>query len=236
VNLGGVRAQLGAFEQAEAALREALATADRLHLPFIRASARLNLGVALAGRGAIHEALVEERQAAAEALAQGDRRVQAAAQLYLAQVLTDAGAFAEAEAAARAGLGRAGPIWPLSAYAHGALARALLGQGRADEALPAAAEAMRLLQELGRIELGEALIRLSYAESLHATGARDRACEAIRDARARLLARATKIAEPALRQTFLDRIREHARTMALAREWAGEDERPWASPTAVPTD
>ena len=35
----------------------------------------------------------------------------------------------------------------------------------------------------------------------------------------RLLARAERIADPGLRESFLARIAENARTMALAREW-----------------
>ncbi|MCC6552549.1 MAG: hypothetical protein IT372_05930, partial [Polyangiaceae bacterium] len=261
VNAGNGFMQIGAYEDAERALRDALAAAARLNLSVVAVVARHNLGFALAGRGAVDEALPLERQAAADALAQGDRRLQAATHLYLAMILTAAGStsgapgrlplpsapnpalrpeagapswFEEAERAARTALERAGEMRPVAAYAQAALARALLAQGRAGEAMAAAGEGMRLLEELGRIEGGESLVRLAYAECLFAAGARERARDAIRAAREQLLRRAARIAEPAFRQRFLERIRENARTLALAREWAGEDERPWASPTLLP--
>jgi len=234
VNLGNARMQLGAYEGAEASLRDALHAAERMSLPFLRTVARHNLGFAQAGRGALDEALATERLAAEEALAQGDRRLQAATQLYLAHIQLAAGAPAEAEEAARHALDRAGQHRPVVACAQAVLARALLAAGRAGEAMAAATEAMRLFREIGRIEGGEALLRLAYAECLHTVGAVDRAREVIREARARLLTRATRIPEPALRQSFLERVGENARTLALARAWAGEDDRPWASPTLLP--
>jgi len=56
----------------------------------------------------------------------------------------------------------------------------------------------------------------SFAEALHATGAHDAARRALADARARLLAIADKIADPDYKTSFLERVPEHARTLALA--------------------
>jgi hypothetical protein len=64
-------------------------------------------------------------------------------------------------------------------------------------------------------------LRLVRAEALHATGALDAARAAITDARARLLAIASPIGDPAYRTSFFA-IPENARTLALAREWLGE--------------
>ena len=246
VNVGNGCAQIGAYEDAERALRDALAAATRIGLATVATVARHNLGHALAGLGALEEACAVEQQAAAEALALGDRRLQAATHLYLALILMTAGArrgerapgvptsAEEAERAARTALSCAGQMQPVVAYAQGALARALLAEGRADEAMAASAEGMRLLGELGRIEGGESLLRLAHAECLHAVGAVAPARGAIRAAREQLLLRAARIAEPTYRQRFLERIPENARTLALALEWAGEDDRPWASPRVLP--
>jgi hypothetical protein len=67
-----------------------------------------------------------------------------------------------------------------------------------------------------------AFVRLVHAEALHATGAHDAARRAITDARARLLATADRIADPDHKQSFLQRVPEHARTLALAHTWLGD--------------
>jgi len=67
-----------------------------------------------------------------------------------------------------------------------------------------------------------AFVRLAHAEALHATGAHDAAARAIADARARLLAIADKIADPDYKASFLERVPENARTLALANAWRGD--------------
>jgi hypothetical protein len=61
--------------------------------------------------------------------------------------------------------------------------------------------------------------RLSLAEALDAAGDRAGAVAAIGDAARRLLAQAERIPGDALRTSFLERVPEHARTLALARAW-----------------
>jgi hypothetical protein len=107
----------------------------------------------------------------------------------------------------------------------------LLRRGAAEGALAAAREAIDLLDTLGTLEEGEALVRLVYAEALHASTDR-RAASAILDARDHLLDRAAKIRDPLLRRSFLERVPENARTVALAREWAAEA--PLATLAAAP--
>ncbi|XXY50110.1 hypothetical protein WME91_03035 [Sorangium sp. So ce269] len=109
---------------------------------------------------------------------------------------------------------------PLRAAALAVLAEALLGLGRAGEALAAAGEAMSMLESLGTVEEGESLVRLAQAESLAANGDVAGARAAIFAARDRLLARAATVGDPALRELFLAR-RENARTLALAERWSG---------------
>jgi hypothetical protein len=64
-----------------------------------------------------------------------------------------------------------------------------------------------------------AFVRLAYAEALHATGARDAARAAIAEARTQLYAIADRIADPALRASFLGEVPENATTLALALAW-----------------
>jgi hypothetical protein len=123
----------------------------------------------------------------------------------------------EARAAADA-LEIAPPLRPLAVAV---LARALLGLGRADEALEAAREAHSALEMLGGVEEGESLIRLTYAEALAAAGRADEAEKAMTAAEEALMARAARFQDPRWRDSFLDKVPEHARTRELARRWSG---------------
>jgi len=95
----------------------------------------------------------------------------------------------------------------------------LLTQGKRDEALEVAREAIELLRALG--EEGEGLIRLAFAETLHSGGSAE-AASAIADARDALLARAARIGGPNHKKSFLERVDENARTLALAERWSRE--------------
>ena len=96
------------------------------------------------------------------------------------------------------------------------LAKALLAQGRGREALEASGSAMAFLEESGRIEGDEALVRLVHAEALHDTGDRKAARQAIAAARIRLLGRADRITDPTFRDRFLEDVPDNARTLSLA--------------------
>jgi hypothetical protein len=67
-----------------------------------------------------------------------------------------------------------------------------------------------------------AMVRLVHAEALHAAGEHEAARGAIESARARLRARAARIDDPSFRQSFLEDVPEHARTLALAGAWLDE--------------
>jgi tetratricopeptide (TPR) repeat protein len=134
-----------------------------------------------------------------------------------------------AEREARAALA-VDPPPPIRAHALATLAEVLLRRGDHAAALAAAREAIDLLDTLGALEEGEALVRLIYAEALHASADR-RAASAILDARDHLLDRAAKIRDPILRRSFLERVPENARTIACAREWAAEPPQASAAPS-----
>jgi hypothetical protein len=80
---------------------------------------------------------------------------------------------------------------------------------------------MRIFQEAGRIDEGESIVRLAYAEGLEAVRDYPGAMRAIEAARDRLMARATRIRDGAMRSSFLERVPHHARTVALAHAWLG---------------
>jgi hypothetical protein len=95
------------------------------------------------------------------------------------------------------------------------LAAARLALGQPEEALAAAREAMGALAAAGGSTYYGPRVRLVHAEALLAAGDRDAARAAIADARARILAIAGRIDDPEARPSFLERVPENARTLAL---------------------
>src|SRR5262249_51713302 len=94
-----------------------------------------------------------------------------------------------------------------------------LAAGRAKEALEAATEAVRALERARTVEIGECLIRVVHAESLHAVGDVEAAREAIRTTESWLRARAGRIRDAEVRASYLERVQENVKTLKLAREW-----------------
>ena len=106
-----------------------------------------------------------------------------------------------------------------------ALARIRLLQGRSEEAVRLAGEALHAdrAASIGYYST-RAACRLVYAEALHASGDLARARHAIREARDDLLARAGNIEDPAYRHSFLTGIAVHVRIIAVAGDWLGDRE------------
>jgi hypothetical protein len=69
------------------------------------------------------------------------------------------------------------------------------------------------LDAAGKTAIGEANIRLAYADALAATGDEDAARSAIATAKERVLARSKTLADPDLRRAFLEDVVEHADTL-----------------------
>ena len=207
---------IGDHAAAEKILREAVADADRMGLGNVAATARHNLGLVLAYRGRFDEARQVETAAKEAFRASGNRRLAGAAMEYLAQVELEAGDAVAAEEHARAALAVAeeAPVLPLNEAGSLALvAQALLRQGRAGDALAYASRAARVLDGLGGIDDGEAIIRLTLAEALRLSGREAEARIAIEAARARLLDRAARIRDERDRRSFLENVPENARTL-----------------------
>jgi serine/threonine protein kinase/tetratricopeptide (TPR) repeat protein len=223
MNLGFAYAELGEYARAEDALRHAQQAAKRMGLFHVLAWADNNLGNVLGRRGEIEQAREVEARAVDAGRAQGDPRLEGNSRIYLSLIAERGGDLASAEKEAREAAGLLGGLPALKSVALAARARALVGLQRGPEALSSAKEAMDLLEELGAIEEGESLVRLGWAESLHAAGDRDKAVEAIAHARDRLYVRASRITEPAWRDSFLKNIPENARTLQLAGEWGAPE-------------
>ena len=216
-----VRCDLGDHAHAEEELATLVALAEAQCLPMLAASARHGLAEALAARGALSEAralledIVETLTNAGLVLSAHDVRQ------FLALVLVRQGDSEAAERAAieAVALVDAPPNRRCSYLA--TLARVLLACGRPAEALSAAEEATQLLEQVGALLSDEPLVRLVYAEALHANGHHERAKDALSAARAHLLGRAAKIGDPERRTRYLRAVPDNTRTLELAEAWLG---------------
>ena len=219
VNAAHAWLQLGDAEVAERALRSALADAGRMGLHNVSALGRQNLAAALCQRGELAEARASALAAVSAFAAQSNRRQEGRSRAYLAEILVASGELDAAEREARAAVICVESIPPLRALALAVLARVLLSAHLVLDARAAAEEGLAVGEALAGMEEGEARLRLVLAESREAAGDHAGAERALRAARDRLAARATRIEDAALRGSFLRRVPENARTLALARTW-----------------
>ncbi|WP_437521155.1 protein kinase [Sorangium sp. So ce726] len=221
VGMGVIYAELGDFTMSHSMLRAALVEADRMHLQDLKLGTGANLAHVLASRGQLTEARALAESAASASRSAGLVHVELFARSYLAKIVLTAGEFDAAEREARAAVTLSQSAPTLGVLASAVLARALLGLGRIDEAMRAAAEASLQLAEFGTLEAGESFVRLTYAEVLAASGRRAEATAAIASARTALLTRAEKLSDPTWRERFLRDVPDNARTLELAWQWLG---------------
>ncbi|WP_437753940.1 serine/threonine-protein kinase [Sorangium sp. So ce1389] len=219
-NLGYSYGELGDFGGAEAALRSVVEAADRMGLHEAAAAAQASLGQVLAYRGRLAEARAVEEAALASSQRLGDPRAEVVSRSYLAKIALLAGDFGAAEREARLAEALESAS-PFRVAATAIRARALIGLGRAREALAAAGEALAALESLGGLEEGESMIRLVHAEAFSAVGDAKRAAAAIAAARDKLLDRAASVRDPEWRRRFLSHVPDNARTLELAAQWVG---------------
>jgi tetratricopeptide (TPR) repeat protein len=204
---------LGAYAEAERVYVQALEIADRTGTVQGTTFLELFLGATLLDRGRLHEAEALFSRVQEACRRTGERYFAGCADVQRARLLARRGDAEGAEQAARRAIDYP-HVRPLRAHANAVLASALLVQGRADEALAAARQGKRLFDALGGVHEGDALIHLALASALAAAGPADEAARALGAARDRLLARAAKIEDATLRETFLRDVAVHARTLA----------------------
>lgn len=206
--------QLGEYQHAERLLIEAMNGAERMDLVSVRSFARHNMGYVLLRLGRFDEAERMEREAIAGYERAADARLLSGSRQYLALVLLAKGDVEGAEREARIALASCkDPTF--RTYALASLAEVLLARGAVAEALEATNEAA---EHIDASPAEEAEIRLVHAKALEASGDHAAARDAIARARTRILERAEKIPEK-YRAGFLERVPEHAQTLALAHLW-----------------
>jgi tetratricopeptide (TPR) repeat protein len=216
-DLGDTYMQLGLWEQAEATLRDLIATCERLGVRTTHRLAQGNLALVMARRGRLDEA----RALCSEALdafhTSHNPRLEGGVRTYYAIILALAGDLDGGAREARAAYTTLAVAPPLRPLTLATLARIELARGHVEPAMAAAREAMDLLAALGPLPEGDDVARLAWAEALEAAGRTGQAREAIGAARDALLARAAKIQNDDMQKSFLA-IPEHARILALAGE------------------
>jgi tetratricopeptide (TPR) repeat protein len=221
-NLAEALIDLGDYEGAERALQQGLAVADRVGLRIMAAMGRTNLGRIQLARGAIGEARATLERSVAAFVAMGDLRLEGEARRCLSECLAVEGDVEGALAMSERALARLASFPVARKESMGSHAGLLARAGRFAEAIAAAREVVAHVESQGGITIGESQARLVVAEALDALGDREGARAAIRAAREALLARAARIHDARLRGSFLERVEENARTLALARAWLGE--------------
>jgi hypothetical protein len=210
---------LGALEPAAQVL-EAIPVGDT-SLGIVSSLRRLTLSWLYADLGALARARTLATQLAESGRAHHNPLEETRGRWVLAEVLRREGDLDSADREVGVALAMAVPLDHPGVLA--TLAALRLAQGRAEGALAAAEDAMARSEAIGGCGLFRgAFVRLTHAEALHATGAHDAAARAIAGARARLLAIADKITDPAYKASFLERVPENARTLTLADAWPGD--------------
>lgn len=220
-NVGFAQALIGDAESARETFTTVIAEAEALSLHRVAISARHNLGLALLLLGRVDEARNVEAAVITAAESLGDVQLAAVAKLYLARAFIAQGDFGVARSiAARA----------LEALTHLPASRVLGLAIWADAsrrggdyigAVRATDEGLALLEVVGSVDEGDALLRLARVESLRAIGDLPAAGDALRTAHTRLTSRAARCADEAARTRFLYDIPEHARIMQLVDEEQG---------------
>jgi hypothetical protein len=214
---------LGAIEEAERMLRDV--SLSDTELGVASAYRPFTLAWLLADRGETGEAGAVAMQLISSGRDRGLLLDEGRGRWVLAEVRRRAGALEEAEReveAALALLRRTGPVDVSGVLA--TKAALLLAQGKPGEALAAAEEGVSRQAAMGLYDqfFRGSFVKLVHVESLEADGRHEEARAALASARARLLAIAARINEPAYKKSFLENVPENRRTLDLARQWLGE--------------
>lgn len=217
---GWALTEIGAYIAAEMILASARDDAERLGLLAVANDAKLCLSFVLARTNRFEPARDVAQEVIEGFAAQRDRVGEGRARAYLAGVHYFGGDSVRAEEEELRALPLLEHSPPHRAALLGFITLTRVALGAPGElTYEAGAEAMRLLEQVGGVAEGEALIRLAWAEGLAAKGDMDGARVAIAAARGRLLARAAKMKSAEYKRSFLGVVREHVRTLARAGEW-----------------
>ncbi len=206
----------GAFARAKALLTQAVALAERLAKPHVRANAKSNLAISLARLGHAEEAEHSAREALAYFASVNDTYYRDATSLYLGFIYAHAERWPLVRTTLMPLVGDA-VASDIRLCAAAVLSKRALAQEETSDALTHAKLAMALLEQLGDVEEGEEAARLAFIKALLATGDERAASTALRVARARILGKTTDCSDKGLREAFLANA-DNAEILRLAKE------------------
>ena len=218
--LGGNAWSLGMHDRAKRELTATLVADEEFALGSVLRE--LYLAHVLSEQGEIEEAKNVPRRLIERSRARNAPRYEGQARLALAEIFLRAGELDDAEAEVLTAMALP-QLMPLDRMHGTALSAAIfLSQGRIAEALATAEQALAVYLKHEVLGPRHAFARLVHAEALHASGDVERARVMIGAARDLLLARAAQIDDAEMRRSFLERVPENARTLALAEAWLAE--------------
>jgi tetratricopeptide (TPR) repeat protein len=210
MNLADVANRVGAYSEAESALRAALGKLRRLGNRLMEGYALLNLGYALTRLRERDEAISTLEETIQIAEETGESRLALGARIYLAQALTRLDSTrAEDEAHRAASEAREAGFLQLAALGLATAGYAAVRSGDGELALTRATEAMAIRDQLGGLEEDEGEIFAVYARALDFVGRSDEAAEVRARGRRRIAEIASRISDEALRERFSNDVRAH---------------------------
>ena len=221
LNLGDTYARLGAYDEAERALRRAHDECEALGATVMTGYAAINLAQTLGRLGRRAEALAWVERAREVAVRTGEPRLARYVTLYAAMIATmpdadrDAGAQAiEALSAIvpAGGLGDLDPSFVVQALT--VLARAALRRGESASCIALAERGRDVLEEAGGVEEGEAELHLVLADALEAEGRSREARDVLGEGARKVKAAARRIAGAIFRGHFLEDVTAHRELLA----------------------
>lgn len=215
LNLGDTYSRLGAYDEAERALRRARAECDALGAATMTGYAALNLGYALQRAGKPDEAHAHMEEARRIAEDGAEARLSRYVALYIARLAREQGlplTETQRDALRTDEVSDHDPAW--RALAEATLADDARARDALDQAVAHAEAAHRIVEDADGIEEGEADVALTVADVLEAAGHPERARRVVKDAAARLTRTARKIAGAHWRARFLEDVPSHRALLA----------------------
>jgi len=215
-NVGCSLMEVGQLEEAESQMRKLLGTAERMGLNHLLGGTYYMLSNILVYKESADEAREFATRAIEWTSKSGERYFLIYARLYASVNEHSVGDFSAAEEHARMALQMVQDNSSLRPFARALLARALLGQRKVAAAMSLAEDAYCELEQLGKVQDGEAIICLAWVECLMAKPDLFRARAVLRRATEKIEILAGSISVSNWRETFLTRIPEHRRLVELA--------------------
>ncbi len=223
INTASALNYLGAYDIAQERLDRAMPDVRSFRLRLLEAFCIHNLGMARARTGDLERGIEAQREAALIADECAAHRLSTTARIYEAMMLTwrgEPGDYRRGHELAQHALEASETLLAQQLIALFALARVQLARGMLTEALEAAREAHRRLDD-GPVEEWDEHIRLCFVEALLATGHEEEADSALRLAFEVLRQRSEEMRQSPYRATYIANNIEVRQLLALAEQRLG---------------